>query len=62
MWQEKPSTIVMLTNLEEGGKIKCERYWPDSWRKHYGPFQVLITDQQVFADYVTRTLDVSVSL
>ena len=38
MWQEKPTAIVMLTNVEEGNKIKCEQYWPGSGKKIYGPF------------------------
>ncbi|XP_033637087.1 receptor-type tyrosine-protein phosphatase epsilon-like [Asterias rubens] len=29
VWQQNSATMVMLTNLEEGNKIKCEKYWPD---------------------------------
>ena len=62
IWQERPPTIVMVTNLKEGTRIKCQRYWPESGKKDFGPFQVTIADQQVFADYATRTLSVSVRL
>ena len=51
----------MVTNVKEGNRIKCQQYWPDSGKKEFGPFQVIITDQQVFADYVIRTLSLSVS-
>ena len=61
IWQEHPPTIVMVTNLKEGNRNKCEQYWPDSGQVEFGPFQVIITDQQVFADYTVRTLSVSVS-
>ena len=61
MWQEKPTAIVMLTNVEESNKIKCEQYWPGSGKKIYGPFLVIITDQQILADYVVRTFVISVS-
>ena len=61
IWQEHPPTIVMVTNIKEGSKIKCQRYWPESGQESYGPFQVIIADQQVFADYTVRTLSVSVS-
>ena len=61
MWQEKPTAIVMLTNLEEGNKTKCEQYWPGLGKKIYGPFSVIITDQQILADYVVRTFVISVS-
>ena len=60
VWQEKPLTIVMVTNLVEGTKIKCQKYRPDSATKSYGPFQVTITDEQTLADYTTRSLLVQV--
>ncbi|XP_064386417.1 receptor-type tyrosine-protein phosphatase alpha-like isoform X4 [Halichondria panicea] len=56
MWQERPPIIVMLTNLMENNKIKCQQYWPDSGSVSYGPFTVTITDQQVLADYTVRNL------
>ena len=57
IWQERPPTIVMVT---EGTRIKCQQYWPESGKKDFGPFQVTITEQQIFADYTIRTLSVSV--
>ena len=62
MWQEKATTIVMVTNLQEGNKNKCEQYWPESGSATYGPFKVKITEQQVLADYNIRTMLVMVSL
>ena len=52
----------MITNLEEGGKIKCQRYWPETGRCSFGPFEVILTDEQIFADYTTRKLEVQVRL
>ena len=52
--------IVMVTNMKEGSRIKCHQYWPESGKKGFGPFQVTITDQQIFADYTIRTLSVAV--
>ena len=60
IWQERPPTIVMVTNVKEGTRIKCQQYWPESGKKDFGPFQVTISDQQIFADYTIRTLSVSV--
>ena len=60
VWQEKAPTIVMITNLEEGGKTKCQQYWPDSGNKAFGPFQVTVTNQQMLADYTIRSLLVQV--
>ena len=60
VWQEKPPIIVMVTNLKEGNRIKCQQYWPESGRSQYGPFEVSITDHQVYADYTVRKLIVNV--
>ena len=62
IWQEKPPIIVMVTNLKEGNKSKCEQYWPDSGTKNFGPFKVTLTEHQVFADYCIRTMQVTVSV
>ncbi|KAL9950690.1 hypothetical protein ACROYT_G043229 [Oculina patagonica] len=55
IWQEKSLTIVMLTNLVEQGKGKCDQYWPDSTSK-YGSITVTLHKTETFADYVIRTL------
>ena len=60
IWQEHPPTIVMVTNLKEDKKVKCHQYWPDSGSQSFGPFLVTITDQQVFADYTIRLLQIEV--
>ena len=51
----------MITNLKEGGKTKCERYWPEEGTCDYGPFRVTVSNQLVYPDYTARTLQVSVS-
>ena len=51
----------MVANILERGQQKCEQYWPDKGTKEYGPFKVMLTDQQVFADYTIRELFVTVS-
>ena len=55
--------IVMVTNLKEGTKSKCEQYWPDTVmdQKEFGPFTVTLMDEQVMPDTVTRKLSVKVS-
>ena len=59
IWQERVSIIVMLNS--EVNEFKCHQYWPDSGKRQYGPFHVIIADQQVFADYTIRILSVSVN-
>ncbi|CAI8035586.1 Receptor-type tyrosine-protein phosphatase zeta, partial [Geodia barretti] len=58
VWQEKVPSVVMITNLVEGKKTKCEQYWPSSGSQDFGPFHVSITHQLTLADYTIRTLSV----
>ena len=53
----------MLTNVTEGYKRKCEQYWPGASKQteEYGPFQVTVIDQKVFADYTVRVFQLEVS-
>ena len=52
----------MLTNLVEDSKIKCEQYWPMSLNeiKKFGPFDVILLNDQVMPDYVIRNMSVTV--
>ena len=56
VWQERPPTIVMLTDLKEKKKVKCHKYWSDSGTRSFGPFKVTITEQQRLVDYTSRNL------
>ena len=58
IWQERPVCIVMVTNLKEGTKSKCEQYWPDTVMDHedFGPFTVTLKNEQVYPDYVIRNM------
>ena len=52
----------MLTNVTEGYQKKCEQYWPESKQnEEYGPFEVTVVDQKVFADYTVRIMQLEVS-
>ncbi|XP_019858334.1 PREDICTED: receptor-type tyrosine-protein phosphatase S-like [Amphimedon queenslandica] len=59
IWQEKPVSIVMVTNLKEGTKSKCEQYWPNK-SEEFGPFTVMLISQQVYPDFVIRQLNVKI--
>ncbi|XP_068727455.1 receptor-type tyrosine-protein phosphatase T-like isoform X1 [Montipora capricornis] len=54
IWQENSSVIVMLTNLVEHGKSKCDQYWPNSASK-YDDINVSLHKTENFANYVIRT-------
>ncbi|XP_061195011.1 receptor-type tyrosine-protein phosphatase epsilon-like [Saccostrea echinata] len=60
IWQERVTTIVMLTNLKEGMKTKCTQYWPAANRHiNYGSVSVKLTDEKVYAFYIIRKLSVN---
>ncbi|XP_067118413.1 receptor-type tyrosine-protein phosphatase T-like [Centruroides vittatus] len=52
--QENVCKIVMVTNLVENGKTKCEKYWPET-EENYGNINVWLKDTEVYLDYVIRT-------
>ena len=55
VWEQRSATIVMLTRLEERGRIKCDQYWPTRGTESYGVMSVTLTDTQELATYVIRT-------
>ncbi|WAR16528.1 PTPRT-like protein, partial [Mya arenaria] len=56
VWQQKVGKIVMLTNLVEDGKPKCDQYWPDHGiTKQYSDINVTCLSEDMYADFVMRT-------
>ncbi|XP_043110040.1 receptor-type tyrosine-protein phosphatase epsilon isoform X3 [Puntigrus tetrazona] len=54
IWEQKSSTIVMLTNLKERKEDKCYQYWPDQGCWTYGNVRVAVEDFTVLVDYTIR--------
>ena len=42
VWEQRSSTIVMLTRLEERSRIKCDQYWPSRGTEAYGVMRYYI--------------------
>ncbi|XP_076441135.1 receptor-type tyrosine-protein phosphatase T-like [Babylonia areolata] len=55
IWKENSKTLIMLTNLTETGKKKCEQYWPDEGCQEYGPISVQLMDTDELPDFTIRT-------
>ncbi|XP_067677162.1 receptor-type tyrosine-protein phosphatase kappa-like isoform X4 [Haliotis asinina] len=58
VWKLNSTKIVMVTNLVEAGKVKCERYWPLSSVEAttYGRMNVQCVEEKVYETYTLRTL------
>ncbi|KAL4236563.1 hypothetical protein ACF0H5_004948 [Mactra antiquata] len=61
VWQEKVTKIVMLTNLVETYKKKCEQYWPSEGSLSYGEVTVEVIDTAEYTDFIVRTFTISVA-
>ncbi|XP_055999696.1 uncharacterized protein LOC125656003 isoform X1 [Ostrea edulis] len=57
IWQNDSTRIVMLTNLYEGDRIKCLKYWPDTLLD-IGPYVITLDTVDVYDHYVLRYMTV----
>ncbi|XP_071863739.1 putative receptor-type tyrosine-protein phosphatase mosPTP-1 isoform X3 [Bombus fervidus] len=58
VWEQRVSIVVMITNLVERGRKKCDMYWPKKGSETYGYIQVTLLREDVMATYTIRTLQI----
>ncbi|XP_067679322.1 tyrosine-protein phosphatase Lar-like isoform X10 [Haliotis asinina] len=59
VWEQRSTTIVMMTKLEERSRIKCDQYWPSRGAETYGIMHIHLVDVTELATYTVRTFQIA---
>ncbi|XP_055956570.1 receptor-type tyrosine-protein phosphatase T isoform X2 [Patella vulgata] len=59
IWEQKCDKVIMLTTVQEHGKIKCEQYWPEQGSQKFGEINLTLNEERVRADFTVRCITMS---
>ncbi|XP_055884636.1 uncharacterized protein LOC106052861 [Biomphalaria glabrata] len=59
LWEQNVEKVVMLTNLTEEGKMKCEQYWPAEGKTSFGDIKMRLVSSETLTDYTIRHLEMT---
>ena len=49
VWEHCCELMIMLTNLEEVGRTKCAKYWPEEGETTYGAITVSLAEEKPYS-------------
>ncbi|XP_032243017.2 tyrosine-protein phosphatase Lar isoform X2 [Nematostella vectensis] len=61
VWEHGCSGIVMVTNIVERGKLKCQKYWPSANPEEYGRLVVTPLEEEELSHYVIRKFCIEIA-
>ena len=63
VWDQRVRVIVMITNIVEQGKRKCEQYWPDveMGAQMFGDMELVIREESVQVCFTNRVCTIRTS-
>ena len=53
-WEHCCELMIMLTNLEEVGRTKCAKYWPEEGETTYGAITVSLAEEKPYSGRFSR--------
>lgn len=56
IWEQNVFVIVMITNLIERGRKKCDQYWPKEDTETYGLYEATLLKEDVMANFTIRSI------
>jgi len=61
VWDQKSTSIIMVTNLVELARVKCHQYFPESGSLSFGPVTITLLESTPLADFTIRSLKVEMA-